>query len=167
MISGELSLWEEKIMKINFTNKEYELLVSMVSIADWILHSNKVGGHDKDYTALQQKILSHAKDFGREDVVQFNKEHNEYFVTSDFEQSDRMLGAVDEFVEDIFWQELADRLTMRDLFMRFGEETVRNMTLEEKVHHHTERENQYLDEFDEHGLDRIAILSTGPHSGTN
>jgi hypothetical protein len=50
-------------MKINFTKKEYRLLLDMVEIAEWVLNAHKSDPSDeiKKYSDLYQKILSYAK----------------------------------------------------------------------------------------------------------
>ncbi len=55
-------------MKINFTKKEYRLLLSMLEIAEWVMTSNDTGAEEnpqtKPYKDVVQKLLSHSKEMG-------------------------------------------------------------------------------------------------------
>ena len=53
-------------MKINITKKEYELILNVFEIAEWMMNSYKVeeDSETKKYIDLQQKIFSYAKEFG-------------------------------------------------------------------------------------------------------
>ncbi len=58
-------------MEINITKKEYETLLEMLEITDWILHAHKTDMPEetKPFRELEQKIFSLAKDFGYNHLV--------------------------------------------------------------------------------------------------
>ena len=68
--------------KINLTKKEYRALLDMIAISDWIMHAQSEGPKDrddtKDYTDLEQKIYSLAKDFGYDDLIEYSKEFKSF-----------------------------------------------------------------------------------------
>jgi hypothetical protein len=144
-------------MKINFTNREYRALIDMIYLADWTLHAHKVGEPKDEYSALEQKIFSHAGDFGCDDLIVFDKELKGYFPTRDFEESEAVQAAIDEYNDDTFWDELVDRLAQRDVSVRYSEEQIRSMSVEERVHLFSEAEQPYDDEFSARGIDRLKI----------
>lgn len=144
-------------MKINFTQKEFEALFDMANLADWMLHAHRVEDEKDDYDSLLQKILSHAKDFGLGDQVQYDEDLKQYFTTRDYEESDRIEGVIQTYEEESFWDELALRLATRDLIRRFGEQRYRSMKPEERVSLQLEREEMYTSEFSRNGLDSTHI----------
>ena len=58
-------------MKINFTKREYRLLIDILEISEWVLnaHSNVEREDTKKYSELAQKIFSYAKEMGYEDLT--------------------------------------------------------------------------------------------------
>ena len=56
-------------MTVNFTKKEYRVLVEMLLIADWIIHADAVDPVEKtaSYADLRKKVLLHYKEMGLED----------------------------------------------------------------------------------------------------
>lgn len=50
-------------MKINFTKREYQALVEMLLLADWVMHAHEVDPNPatKPYKDLRKKVLSHFK----------------------------------------------------------------------------------------------------------
>ena len=154
-------------MKINFTNKEFEALFDMVSIADWILHAHQNTDVDDQYSALEQKILSHAKDFGMGDIVEYDKELQRYFSTRDYEESDQFQGVIDDYDDQTFWDELINRLVDRDLIQRFGEEGVLALSTEDRIRLRAELEAAYGQEFEVNGLKSLKIGVTPRLAGNN
>jgi len=63
-------------MKINFTKSEYQILLDVIYMADWILHAHDTEdrSNTKEYSDLFQKLMSYAKDMGCEDLVDFDKQ---------------------------------------------------------------------------------------------
>jgi len=52
-------------MKIHFTKNEYRLLIEMLSMSEWVMHSHEIEYDDacNKHDQLIQKILSYHKDF--------------------------------------------------------------------------------------------------------
>ena len=67
-------------MKIDFTEKEYRLLLDVLSIADIIMTSSKDEPDERvtPYLALQQKVFSVASEFGCENLISYDKELDGY-----------------------------------------------------------------------------------------
>ena len=41
-------------MKINFTKKEYHLLIDMLYLSDWVMHSHSTSDEDSDYKTAKK-----------------------------------------------------------------------------------------------------------------
>ena len=93
----------------------------MVYIAEWVMNSHDIESENEKkapYGDLEQKIMSYAKEFGYESLVEFSKELCSYSPTRKFEEEEPPMAYIDEFEENVFWDKLADRLSMRDVNYR-------------------------------------------------
>ena len=146
-------------MKINITKKEYQTLLEILEIADWVLHA--YGGDDTPATAkyrgFEQKIFSLAKAMGFDHLIAYERKHEKYFPTRQFEDISPGMGFVKAFENEVFWDELIDRLAERDLIRQEGEETVCNMDLGERFEKHERLKDKYITEFTANGLANVTI----------
>jgi len=61
-------------MKIFFTKKQYEALIKLVYLGDWMANSCKTGDErDMEIEKVEQYIYSFAKDFGMENLFDQSK----------------------------------------------------------------------------------------------
>ena len=120
-------------MKINFTKNEYRFLLDMVEMAEWVLNSRKTDSSDevKEYSEVYQKILSHAKEMGFENLITYDENLDGYYATAEYEESEHMR-YIEEFEDDVFWEALPHRLAVRDLVEQFGEKGYTEMEFEER-----------------------------------
>jgi hypothetical protein len=149
-------------MKMNFTKREYHALLEMIYLADWMLHAHEPNRKEDVYHALEQKILSVAKEFGCEDLVEHSERLNEYFPTKTLEESDAIQGAIADYDDATFWDEIISRLAERDVSRRHTEEELARLTGEDRVVLYWKAEKPYADEFETNGLDRIRIEEAQP-----
>jgi len=77
---------------INYTKKEYRLLVDMVEVAEWVLNAERSNPSDeiKKYSEIYQKILSYAKDMGFENLITYDENSGGYYATFEYEESEHM-----------------------------------------------------------------------------
>lgn len=145
-------------MKINITKKEYQLFLDMVYLSDWILHahSEERTEEKKPYKELEQKILSFAKEFGMEEVVERN-EKSESFLNKKFTANSQIVKHVENFENATFWEELIERLARRDFIKKYGEEAILQMTISERFEKEMAFHHEYHEEFDKNGLDNLRI----------
>jgi L-rhamnose mutarotase len=155
-------------MKINFTNKEYRLLLDMVEIAEWVLNAHKTASSDeiKKYSDLYQKILSYAKDMGFENLIIYDKNLDGYFATSEYEESEHMR-YIEEFEDDVFWDALPHRLAVRDLVKEVGEKKYEEMEFVERATKLLELESIYYKELEENGIDNLRFENQSPSDMTD
>ena len=148
-------------MKIHLTKTEYRLLFDLVQIAEWVMNSHKVGDNPKfePYEKIEQKILSYAKNFGFENLVMYDKRHNKYFPTREYEDSETDRPFIEEFEEEVFWEELCSRLAQRDLLQKKGIQKVKEMDPLERLTEEEEIAEEYNNEFIENGIKNLIISS--------
>ena len=154
-------------MKINFTKKEYITLLEMMHLAGWMLHSYRTDQPPdrQAHRQLEEKILSLAREFGCDDVVQFDQKLNAHFLTREFEG--KVMPFIDEYDDDNLWTELTERLVWRDVVRAVGREKLPTLTVEERFEAMEPYDKKYNDEFQEHGLERLEIVSGPVPTGRN
>ena len=147
-------------MKIDFTKKEFKLLLDVFSIADWVLHAHKIEDdpRTKSFRILEQKIFSLAEKNGLQNYVFFDEELKKYFPTREFEENGKAMVFIEEFENDTFWDELIERLVVRDLIGEEGENAFFSMSLEEKFRREEPLRQKYQNEFAENGLDNLRLI---------
>jgi len=149
-------------MKINFTKAEYRLLAEMLSVADWVMHSrcNEDEVCYKKYRTLRNKIFSHYKEFEANDIIDAGFENDEYYET------DELLNHIHEnfmskFEEEIFWDELIYKLSLRDILSQISVDVFEKMDPMDRISKTEEAKEPYVNEFEKNGLKNVIIkLST-------
>jgi hypothetical protein len=150
-------------MKINFTKKEYQTLVEMLLLADWVMtaHEEEERGETRPYRELRKKVLSHHKEMGMAEAFQYSPKEDEYFETAAYEASAPHMRFIEEHNEQVFWLELASRLAARDLA---AEETLSAEgagSEDERVTRLFEITDRYEEELAENGLENLRIVREG------
>jgi len=143
-------------MKINFTKNEYRLLLDMVEVAEWVLNAHRTDPSDevKEYSEVYQKILSHAKEMGFENLITYDENLDGYYATFEYEESGHMK-YIEEFEDDVFWEALPHRLAVRDLVSQVGEKGYTEMEFEERATKLVELEAFYYEELEVNGIDNL------------
>ena len=147
-------------MLMNISKEEYRLLVEMVQIADYVMHSHELepSKETDDYRALRKKIFSNYKKMGLESLFTFSEKHSDYIETEESLADSRHMALLENFVENEFWAQLSQRLAMRDLFEEGGdEEAIKEMDSQILMEKLGEKSVKYDEEFDANGLERVVI----------
>lgn len=144
-------------MKINFTKKQYEDLVKLVYLGTWMVNAHRTDDRVEKYEELEQYILSFYKDFGMENFILFDEELKRFFPTKEFEEETDVEQYKDEYNNDIFWEELIDRLARRDFIRAYGEENLLKMTWEERFEKEQPFIDKYDEEFEKNGIENLDI----------
>lgn len=142
-------------MKINFTKKEYRLLITMIEIADWVMNSFHAQERTdtKEHRVLRNKILDHADEMGMKGCYQ--KNDDTYYETAEYEENSKQPEFIEEYDEESFWDQLVTRLSERDYVQKYGDEEV---DFETKIRRLTEIENRYAEEVNNFGLSNIVVV---------
>ncbi len=151
-------------MKINFTKKEYLLLLNLIEMSDWVLHAHAVGEREetKEYSELIQRILSYAKEMGHSSLVEYDKSLGSYFPTREMEEDSESRKYIDEFESNCFWEELIARLTDQDTLKKAGKSSLAEMEVNERFALLSEAEEKWATEFETHGLARLKVDEGNP-----
>jgi hypothetical protein len=148
-------------MKINFTKKQFKDLIKMVYIGNWVINAVRGGEGDKKriekYEILENYVFSFAKDFGLENLVEYDEKYKKFFPTDElWEGEAREL--IDYYDEDIFWEELIHRMAERDFFREYGWDKISKMKLEERIRKDHPFLEKYYDEIGNNGIENLDIV---------
>lgn len=146
---------------IDITNQEYRLLLNMLQMADWILHAHTVNSRYDEYSALLQKLMAIAKDYGCGELVQYIEAKRTYYPTNEYLLSDEVQGPIDEHNDEIFWDELTDRLARRDVMREVGIKEYRELEKSERRARLSKAQEKYDKEFSTQGVKRLELPETG------
>ena len=144
-------------MNIELSQEEYELLVEMIFTADYVYNAylNEQDQEREKYHTLQQKIVSFAKQFKKENLVEWDDECNQLIPSKDYYENSASVHFIEDFEINTFWEQLIYRLAIRDLFNQYGEDTVKQMDEKEFFLKRSQFREKYEDEFEKNGLQNI------------
>lgn len=138
-------------MNIELTKGQYEKLVEMVYLGNWIINSIRAPDDIiKEYEEAEQFFYSHSKKFGTSKQIKFDEGTGEYDPTNFLEDS--MQSFLDEYEDDAFWDSLIEKLSDIEIY-----NNKINPSLEEifKIR------EKYETEFVNNGLARVRLDWTG------
>ncbi len=150
-------------MKVDITREEYQNLLDILSMADWVMtgHKTKEDRRTAPYDALIQKFFALAQEQGFGSLVERDPLRGDYYLTSEFEANSRSWEFIDEFADDSFWDELSHRMTERDVARQAGGfENLQAMSREERSALEGPIQERYDNEFYENGIDRLQIVES-------
>lgn len=142
-------------MKINFTKKQFRLLLDIVYLGEMVINGWKLPDERLEkYSEIQQYIYSFAEKFGMENLVEYNGEFAMYFETTEYEDSG-IHELMDEYENEVFWEDLSLNLARRDVYK--SHEQNKEVVKENLIKEIWAREEKYKEEFYKNGLDNVKI----------
>ena len=145
-------------MKIHFTKKEFQSLLDMIAVADWVAHAHAVKEEEfnKDYEALREKIYSCAKEMGCEDRIEYSNESNGHQESIKYQESVQSR-LIEPYEDAILWDDLSYLLAERDVVHTVGAEKFNKIEPIRRISLVEEAQEKYLDEFENQGIERLVI----------
>jgi hypothetical protein len=145
-------------LKINFTKKEFGLLLQMVDTATWVMnaHRTEVDSRVDPFLAMEQKIFAVSQEFGCEDKIDPpNGSLEIYTVTDEFAFQSPHRELIEEYDEDTFYTMLVDRLTYVSIVREMGLEKYQAMSHQEKSPLIDKYESFWHEQLGELGVDDL------------
>ena len=145
-------------MKINFTKKQFEDLMKIVYLGNWMANAHRTDDRIEKYNEIQDYIFSFAKDFGFEEYSDDDAVGDgKFYPTRTFEEDADINKLHDEYDEETFWDEIIDRLGHRDSIKKYGVDKIKKMSREERFDKLCKCEEKYAEEVEENGVERLEI----------
>ena len=134
-------------MKIELTLEQYTKLAELVCLGNWMANAHRSPDALRDeYDEAEQLFLALSQGAEGNTGIEHNQEHEAYSPGP--EMQERLSELVNEYDAATLWEGLAYGLGDRDTMLKEGEPTV------EEILGNRQR---YLEEFTEHGLDRVKV----------
>lgn len=143
-------------MKFELSKEEFESLMKLVYLGNWMANANKSDDKIEKYESMMNKVFSKAKDAGFGDYI--ITKNRQIYLTEKFEEETDVNKIHDDYDEDTFWGELIDRLAMKEFIQKYGDEEIETMSMEERIEKSDEFFEKYEEEIKNNGLNRIEIL---------
>jgi hypothetical protein len=143
-------------MKIELTKDQYEALLKMVYLGNWMA-SSALDEPDKDMEGFEQYVLSLAKKFGYETYAGFDEEAKAFFPSEEFEDKSGVVDIIGDYNMRTVWEEMVLSLARRDLVAGHGEEAVSGMSEEEMMEKELPLILKYEEEFRERGFENLFL----------
>ena len=133
-------------MQIELTNKEFRHLLDMVYIGNWVLNSTRGDDRFADYDDLESKLFGLCRTVGMKVLVE---DWNDTTIPSRAYEAGGIHEAIAYYEDNVFYEILAEELSRRD--MGYVDITPENY---EEI---TGRMEQYMQEFQASGVDRLVL----------
>ena len=142
----------EAILMIPITQQQFSSLIELVYLGNWLANGSTKGEKEMDrYNALEEYIFSKAVEFGLEEEFPFDQQIGQRLPTMNWEQG--MHNIIEEYSAENFWESFVSMMAFRDVEREKGNHQMTGRMIERIF----ELENNYMEHFLEHGLDRIEI----------
>jgi tRNA(Ile)-lysidine synthase TilS/MesJ len=153
---------KEQQIKIGFTKKQFEVLLKLVYLGNWMANANRNGTlkdpMKKEYEEIENYIFSFTKQFGFDEYVDdADAEKGEFYPTRKFEEETDVHQLHEEYDEATFWDEIVDRLGDRDFFRHYSKKEIRKMSRDERFKKLYEFIDKWADETGKYGIERLEI----------
>src|SRR3989344_3016848 len=107
----------------------------------------------EQYPELESYLLENAEELGLKDMVDIFREEK----VVDEKYLNKAIDDLQEYEEYTFWDNLARKLASRDVLKKFGDKKLRAMSDREYINAEYPIEDEYHNEFEKYGIDRIKI----------
>lgn len=144
--------------EINLNNNQYENLIKLIFLGNWIINfTREPQGRLKEFDELEQFIYSFAQESGLGRWFKKDAGSGQILPTEPFVTEVKVNGFIEDYNDEIFWDQLIHRLATRDAINKFGEGALSKLKFEEFHQKILPFTQKYSDEFEKKGLDNIKI----------
>jgi len=142
-------------MQITLSQDQYEKLLQLVYLGNWLVNSYRGSERLEGYDKLAEDIMAFAPSAGLKDWVEFDEFEGRYYPSRKLDEEMRKFW--EEYDEDVFWNMLIDGLAERDYGRKYGQEDLETMEWDEYDKKLEPFLKKYEKEIDEHGLERLEV----------
>ena len=133
-------------MNINLTEKQFRRLLDMAYIGNWVLNSTRGDDRIADYDDVETALFALAPSLGMGAVTTHERG---IALPSEAFESGGIHEAIADYEDTVFFEILAEELARRDM----ASESVNPENITEL----TSRMDEYIAEFEQHGMDHIVL----------
>lgn len=147
-------------MEIEFTKEQFENLLKIVYLGNWMANAIHNGDKDdpihKELEDIENYIFSFAKDFGFEKYVDDeDAKKGRFFPTNEFDEI--VQEYVEDYDEECFWDEIFHRLSNRDFDRKYTDKEISKMEMKERFEKEEPFREKWGNELNNHGVERLEV----------
>lgn len=145
-------------MTLELTPAQYETLLKLVYLGEWMANGIRVDEErDERVHQAAQHFYSYADEAGSPSLVEYDKKYRQYFPTGALDEDQEVMRFREEYDDEVFWDELIEKLSMRDFIGRYGEQRWFSSGMNEASDLQGSFIKKYIDEFEANGIDNLFI----------
>lgn len=145
-------------MTIDLTPAQYTTLLKLVYLGEWMSNGIRVEEErDERVHQVAQHFYSYAAEAGAGDCVEYDKLHRQYFPTQALDEDPDVVRFREEYDGEIFWDELIERLAMRDFSERYGNQQWLGGTIPQTSEQQSGFIEKYAREFEQNGVENLVL----------
>lgn len=145
-------------MNIELTPEQYKKLTQLVYLGEWMVNAMRDDDHVEKFEDVCQKIYGKAADAGAEDLVDYDEESQTYFPSVLLEADTELNEYREDYNNDLFWDELIERLSYRDCEKTLGADAVKRLGVEKFMDEKGVFVDKYIEEFENHGIENVHVI---------
>ncbi len=153
-------------MKIECTKEEFKVLLDMVYAGNVLINSMRSQEEKiEEYANMEQFFLSKAKEYGLENIAEYDEEYSEYIPTREYEDED-FNGYIDEYETRVFWEELIMRLARRDA-LNYAGDVDQDITKAALKEMQLKLEDKYEEEIEANGIMNLKVITWNENNASS
>jgi len=152
--------------EIHINERDYRQLLEVINIALHVTPYHNRPESDHWRQSLEEfcdKILKEADRMGCGDLLEENDESGALQPTIDYFEGSFFRECLDDMAQQIFWEDLVNVLSERDVKRNVGEGKWTRMSESERIRHLQDREKYYWREFETFGIERLEVIPREPN----
>ncbi len=141
---------------IEFTKEQFEALLKLVYMGEWVVNAHRLSAdHIGKFRELENHLYANASHYGLADLAIIDSDSGKAYPSRKLEFDDEIHTYFNEYDNENFWDELCDRLAVRDAIKTHGEQKLRDMDPYERLTIISDLEEYYREKFSIEGLDNL------------
>ncbi|MBI4252570.1 hypothetical protein HY623_00090 [Candidatus Uhrbacteria bacterium] len=145
-------------MTIELTPAQYETLLKLVYLGEWMANGIRTEEErDEKIHQAAQHFYSYADEADAGALIEYDKEYHQYVSTPALDDDAEIVRFREEYDDEVFWDELIEKLAMRDFANRYGEEHWFSGGVQDGSDIQSGFINKYVDEFEANGIGNLII----------
>lgn len=142
-------------MELN--KQEYLTLLKLVYLGNWTIEATEEEVDENSiYNKLEQKILSMADKYESSENVSLDEESNSYEYTEEFEEKSGLFDTIEDYNEEIFWDELIARFARKEFADKFSKK-IDKMSEEEQNEEINLLTEKYAEYFEKNDINKLKL----------
>lgn len=149
-------------MKIEFSKEQYETLLRLAYLGNWMANAYDEDPEDNQFTGLVSYICGFAKDAGLGDLVEHDKEAGMSFPSADLQEDEQLNELIERYDDSVFLDKLIFNLAGKDMLEKYGEKKITAMTDEQFFKEEGTFIQKYQKEFAKNGIRNLMVKMEKP-----